>query len=161
MPKSSTNSICLIALAYVFVLISCSQSSEVNFENQDLEITYVYDSQILLWEEPYSIARTVKIANKNSNQKVQFELFDDIENLDEPRFFICRDIEFQGNKYNQTIVIKDPFAYVIVDLSKFQVIYNSHGEDLEYKKYKEGDSEICIGKITANKFLKGNCKIEF
>ncbi len=145
----------------IVIFSSCSKNSKVVFQHEDLEITYVYRVQIFLLDDLHSIKRKVKIIDKNTNQKVRFKLIEDIESFDEARFFIYNDIEYKGKKYSKTLVIRDPFAFVIIDLLTFQIIYNSHGEDLGDEKYMNNKFGTCIGKVRGKKFIKENCKIEF
>lgn len=151
----------LIALIITFAHISCTKATIVKFETEGLLIAYSYDSQIISLNSSYSIERTVEVTRMQKSQNLKFELFSDIENLDEARFFKANNLKFNDITYKETLLIKDPSAFVILDLINFKIIYNGHGEDIDRNRFENLPDEICLGKITNKRFYKGNCKIEF
>ena len=143
----------------IVVMMSCTKCETISLTHNNYEIAYKYKSQFILIA-PFSIDRSIRIWNGSTKKNLQFDILEDLESIDEPRFFYIDEIKYEGVDYQDILKIEDPFAIVLIELTNLKVIYNSHGED-ELEKRLEEKNKTCLGKIRYRKLILDDCTIGF
>ncbi|MEL7219901.1 MAG: hypothetical protein AAGJ93_01200 [Bacteroidota bacterium] len=147
-----------VVLCLFVLLSSCTSHERISLAYEDIDIEYLYKESIAS-RYYFSIYREVRVSR--GNQELKFDLLPDIEMLDEARFFYTEDLLLDDTAYERVLLIKDPFAFAIIDLEEMVLLYNSHGEDNILDRITLQQQEKCIGKVADGKLLLNNCLVEF